>query len=84
MIIIRVELHSAISHRVTELARMKICNVGGTGTRGDYEAEVFRGRDKASLDKERVQRKGEVKNYPREAIHVFNLVARALNTLGYK
>ena len=28
MIVVRVELHSAITHQVTELARMHICNDG--------------------------------------------------------
>lgn len=83
MIIIRVELHSAVTGKVTELARMMIANVGGTRTRGDYRVEVYRGRDAASLSRRTVHRRGSVQNYPRLAIHVWHLVARALQSTGY-
>lgn len=83
MIVVRVELHSAITGQVTELARMHISNEGGTATKGDYGVETLRGRDKAALDKRRVQRSGKVTNYPRLSIHVWHLVARALIATGY-
>lgn len=84
MIIVRVELHSAVTRRVTELARMKICNIGGTATRGDYSGEVFRGRSKEALDRETVLKSTEVMNHPRLDQHVWNLVTRMLVNLGYK
>lgn len=83
MIVVRVELWSAVTGRKTELARMHICNVGGTNTRGDYEAVAFRGRDAETLNKLVPQRCGEVKNYPRLAMHVWTLVGRALKSMGY-
>lgn len=83
MLIIRVELHSAVTGKVSELARMQIANVGGTSANGDYHATTFRGRDKAALDKRQGQRSGEVRNYPRLSIHVWHLVARALIAMGY-
>jgi hypothetical protein len=84
MIIVRVELHSAITGKVTELARMMIANTGaGSATRGDYTVETYRGRDSVSLAKRIVQRAGAVTNYPRQAIHVWHLVARALHATKY-
>lgn len=84
MIVVRVELHSAVTGRVSELARMHICNDGaGTATKGDYTAETLRGRSKDDLDRRRVQRSGRVLNYPRLSIHVWHLVARSLVAMGY-
>jgi hypothetical protein len=84
MLVVRVELHSARTGLVTEIARMKIANVGGTETRGDYEFTTYMGREVASLDDERQARIGKIENYPRKSLHVWNLVARALNTMRYK
>lgn len=83
MIVVRVELHSAITGQVSELARMNIANVGGTATKGDYHCETLRGRSKADLDKRVQQRVGSVLGYPRLSIHVWHLVARALVAMGY-
>lgn len=84
MIVVRVELHSAISGQVSELARMNIANTGtGSATKGDYRCETLRGRSRADLDKGVQQRAGNVLNYPRLSIHVWHLVARALNNMGY-
>lgn len=83
MIIVRVELHSAITGRVTEIARARICNIGGTKTRGFYEVATFRGRDKDALDKRIERRAATVENYPRLSVHVWHLVARALIAMGY-
>jgi hypothetical protein len=83
MIVVRVELHSAITRQVTELARMKICNVGGSQTLGDYSVETLRGRSREQLDRGQVQRRAFVKRYPRLALHVWHLVARALVASGY-
>lgn len=83
MIVVRVELHSAITRTVKELARMHICNVGGTHTKGDYSVETFRGRDKKALDKMIVQRSGKVQGYSRLAKHVWCLVSQALAATKY-
>ena len=84
MIIIKVELHSAITGKITELARMQVANVGGTMARGDYHGKTFRGRDKDALNKNVTNKFGVVTNYPREQLHVWNLVARMLSAMGYK
>lgn len=83
MIVVRVELHSAITGQVSELARMHICNIGGTATKGDYSCTTLRGRSKADLDRRTSQRTGFVRKYPRLAIHVWHLVARSLVVMGY-
>lgn len=79
MIIVKIELHSAITGRVTEIGRMRLCNDGTSdnATRGAYNVEVMRrGTDK-------VQKRGRVENYPRLAYSVWELVRRALvATLG--
>ena len=85
MIIVRVELHSAVTGQVTEIARMLIANDGqGTQTHGDYYCTTFRGRTKDALNNCSVQRKGQTKNYPRLALHVWNLVARCLTAMEYR
>jgi len=84
MIVVRVELHSAITGQITELARMYISNIGGTRNNGNYDVRVLRGRDRDALNQNRVQRTGKVQNYPRLKLHVWNLVIRALTAAGYR
>lgn len=84
MIVIRVELWSAVTGEKKELARMHIANDGaGTLTHGDYDGTTFRGRDSAALDKLRPNRTGKVAHYPRKALHVWHLVARMLAAMEY-
>lgn len=83
MIIVRVELHSAVTGTVTELARAHIFNIGGTTTLGDYGVRTLRGRSTAALDRGDVQRKGKVENHQRLKLHVWHLVAKALAAVGY-
>lgn len=91
MIIIRVELWSAVNGEKTELARMVIDNVGGTHQRGDYRARTLRGRSADALNKSLlsmaagngVQREGKVLGHARLREHVWNLVAKALSSMGY-
>jgi hypothetical protein len=83
MIVVRVELHSAVNGRVTELARAYICNIGGTAQLGDYDVRTLRGRSKADLDENVVQRRAQVIGHARLREHVWNLVAKALVGMGY-
>lgn len=83
MIVVRVELHSAITGKITEIARMGIANIGGTRQRGHYAAETYRGRSAPDLARRVRQRNCAVKDYPRLSIHVWHLVARALVGMGY-
>ena len=83
MIIVRVELHSAITGKVTELARAHICHVGGTNEIRDYDVRTLRGRSARDLDQHVVQRKGKVMGHPSLRLHVWHLVAKALAGMGY-
>lgn len=85
MLIVRVELHSARDGSVTEIARAEICNDGTSRERqsGNYQCRTLKGRTARQLEDRVVQRKGTVKDYPRLALHVWNLVADALRAMGY-
>ena len=85
MIEVRVQLRSAISRlRDTELARFVIVNDGtGDGDTGNYRVESYRGRSAVQLDRRVKSRAGRVESHPRQTEHVLNLVAKALNAMGY-
>lgn len=92
MIVVSVILKSAITGEATELARAVIHNVGGTDNLGDYEAFACRGRDKDALHASMVAilqktakpvHQGRVEKHPRHSQHVWNLVAKALASMGY-
>ncbi len=83
MIVVSVLLLSARDGSTTELARMNICNIGGTDTIGNYDAETLRGRCTDDLNRRIVQRKCKVLGHPRLSQHVWNLVAKALTGMGY-
>ena len=85
MIVVRVEQHSAITGEVTEIGRAIIANKGGSadGKIGNYDVGTFRGRSKTALDGMQLQRRGKVENHPRLSLHVWHLVAKALQAMGY-
>jgi hypothetical protein len=85
MLIIRVELLSAITGQTQELARMYIANDGaGTAATGNYDGVVVRGRSKEALDQKAPQKRGRAEGYPRQRLHVWNLVARMLRNMDYR
>lgn len=83
MIIVTVHLASAIDGSVQELARMEICNEGGTVNLGDYGCRTLRGRSTADLNRRVTQRDAKVLKHPRLREHVWNLVAKSLSAMGY-
>lgn len=88
MIRVTVALLSAISaDRSTELARMDLCNDGHRTVedprKGTYLATTYRGRDSATLDKRIPSKSVEVANWPRNDLHVWNLIRAALDGMGY-
>jgi len=87
MIIVRVELHSAIDGQKTKLARMMIDNTGGTEKVGNYRCRTYRGRPVEDLDRamftESVTREGKVEGHRRLDLHVWHLVGKALQAMGY-
>ena len=88
MIVVKVELWSAIDGSKEELARMVIDNIGGTHTRGNYRTRALIGRTREALDRAmqtsmRVQRESRVIGHARLKEHVWNLVAKGLLNMGY-
>lgn len=87
MIVVKVELWSAITGETSEIARMTIDNIGGNQQRGDYRTRTMRGRSVEALHKamltDNVTREGKVLGHERLRLHVWNLVAKALAGMGY-
>lgn len=84
MLIIKVELPSAVDGHIEEIARMRLCSDGsGVHGYGNYIGEVYRGRSFEALDKSTVHKLGKVRNYPRLTRHVWNLIALMLSDMGY-
>jgi hypothetical protein len=88
LIVVRVELHSAVDGSCQELARMIIANDAmGTNTHCNYDAYTLRGRSKQALDL--ALRRGSkvhsarIEKWPRLQMHVWNLVAGLLLRMGY-
>lgn len=79
MIVVKVELHSALTGKVSELGRMVISNDGGSrgAKRSDYTARVCR---KGSTDFTSPMRTGEVKDWPRLSYNIWRLVCRSLKS----
>ncbi len=75
MIIVTIELQSAITNKRSKLGVMHICNDGtGTTKLGNYFAHVM--RKGGAWNKP--QRLGKVYDYPRASYSVWRLVMRAL------
>jgi PDZ domain-containing secreted protein len=94
MIVVKVELWSAITHEKTELARMVIANAGDSKNprKGNYEFATIRGRSAAGLElgmwswlRERkgATKTGQLMQHNRLSEHVWNLVAKALSKMDY-
>jgi len=80
MIVVRVELHSAITGKVSEIGRMYISNtsVNDTPNVADYAGELLRKPNFKS-----VTRSGSVKDHRRLAEPVWSLVSKMLQNMGY-
>lgn len=91
MIVVRVDLWSAVNGRVTELARMAISNDGtGTDAACDYDGATLKGRSAEALNKAMVRwgaadvtRRGRVTGHRRHDLHVWHLVGKTLAAMGY-
>lgn len=85
MIIVRVELHSAVTKQITELARMKICNDGleTNPNFGNYIFQTFKGRSKDQLDMEQEIKTTVIYHWSRNRLHIWNLVCKGLRQMGY-
>lgn len=82
MLVIKVELHSARTNKVTELGRMLISNDGThsfSSRWGSYDVKLGRRGDTSSMGVyENPLRVGRVENHARKAYSVWRLVQRAL------
>ena len=84
MIIVRVELLSAMTGKTTELARMEICNDGtGRDRRCHYDGRSLVGRSRGQLDRRQTAKTARIENWPRHDLHVWNLVSLMLRRMGY-
>jgi hypothetical protein len=85
MLVVSVELHSAVTSKVTQIAKMHISNDGtGNPEKGNYWVRTFRGRNRLRLLDHKIQREGFVNDFPRKRKHAWSLVAAALKTMGYE
>lgn len=77
MLIVKIELHSAVTGEIKTIATGKIVNTGvGTTTQGSYRVEL---RDALG----RPWKSGTVERFPRKKLLAWDLLTRALhNTLG--
>jgi hypothetical protein len=75
MLVVKIELHSAVTGKVTTLATGRIINTGtGSPTRGNYVA-VFRDA------KGREWKSGTVTDFPRKRLLAWDLLYRCLEKL---
>lgn len=90
MIVVKVELHSAITGKVETLSSVVISNDGkGSKKLGNYEVLQFRksvdpSDPKSHWWKRKPVRKGRVKNHPRLSQPVLKLVSKALRSIGHE
>lgn len=83
MIIVRIELHSARTRKVTQIGEMWIDNISRTGNdskRGNYRVRLLR-RGTAAGYGPKVQREGQVYDFPRLSYNIWRLVFRALKSV---
>jgi len=81
MLILKLELHSAITGKTTQIAQAIIANDGGAvqANVGHYDVKVARKGKFALPDNwHNPLRTGRVENYPRLSYNVWRLVIRAL------
>lgn len=79
MIVIKVELHSAITNKVTILGKMVLTN-DGTGDQftGNYNGSIYRKSDFRT-----VTRSARVEGHKRKTEVIWVLVAKMLKNMGY-
>jgi len=81
MLVVKIEMHSARTGKITELGNMIIANDGtGEPNRGNYNVIVGRRGQHWRTAPKRPVRTGRVENFPRNAYSVWRLVLRALRS----
>lgn len=81
MIVVRIELHHSVTHRVTELGRMQITNDGMSELEGigDYDVTVLAQGDHATSNRSPLR--GRVLGYERLRTNIWKLVLYALKAV---
>lgn len=81
MLVVRIELHSAVTGLVTEIGQMRIGNDGTAVVReyGNYNVVLCAVGKHATSNKRR--RLGRVEGYPREAANIWELVRQAIEAV---
>lgn len=75
MLVVRIELHSAVTGEIKTLATGTICNTGtGSHTQGNYRIDL---QDAAG----RRWKSGHIEGFPRKRLLAWDLLYRALETL---
>jgi hypothetical protein len=79
VIVVKVELHSAITGEITEIGRTIIYNDGsGDALTGNYGVRVMR---KGTT--ETIQREARVEKHARQSLPIWVLIRRALEAAGF-
>jgi hypothetical protein len=81
MIVIKVELHSAVTGRITQLGKMIIANDGKSydPNIGSYDGVVLR-----KPDFKIVTRMGRIESHKKHAETIWHLIGKMLSNMGYK
>jgi hypothetical protein len=77
MIVVKIELHSAIDHTVSEIGRMYIVNTGnGTQEYGDYHTQIM--RKGVQSQSGAIWKIGYVRGHARKRLSVWTLIVKAI------
>lgn len=85
MLVVKVEIHSYRTGKINLLGLITIGNIGGSEHRGDYDCKAYRKNAAYPIrtDSTKNIREGSVENHPRLSKPVWNLVFKALKSMGY-
>ncbi len=84
MIVVNVDLVSAVTGETTSLNRLVIVNKSGGGKKRDYLVRSFRkGYDLRHGLSQGVNRTGEVLGHPSDRVSVLTLLRKSLEEMGY-
>lgn len=87
MIVVKIELHSAVTHEISNIGTLVIDNIGGTRSRGNYRCRIYRSNQidiyQRMIKGEKPIRESVVTDHPRLSSPVQELVRKALHSMGY-
>lgn len=84
MLMVRIELHHAKTHKVSEIAALTIGNVGGLEELGNYVVRLQAPPPSTPLGVRFPARVGMVHGHARLTEPVWSLVAKALKSVGFE